>query len=218
MLPRAHTYLPPRFKTFIARSPWSLVTLSAVLLATSGCNTAPSRTTTGAGTGAATGAVIGGVAGNSGTAVLGGAAAGAVVGGLIGAAQDARERRDQERLSQERAYQQELARRRAEEARMRAEMEEEVAVAQGFRISDIELREAQGRLDNAAGRLARLQAERDAALARKRALDEAQQRLLDTEAEIARLEEELARLRDGEITPPAGGNRPDPIDDFPPSP
>ena len=123
------------------------------------------------------------------------AAAGAIVGGIVGLTQEIKERKEQDRLAQERAYQQELSRKRAEEAKLKAAMDEELAAAQGFRISDMELTEAQGRVENASERLKRLQDERAAAIAKKKALDEANERLLTTEAEIARLEEELARLK-----------------------
>jgi len=72
---------------------------------------------------------------------------------------------------------------------------EELAIAQGFQISDLELNEAKQKVDSASSRLAKLRDERNAALAKKKSLDEAQEKLLTTEAEIARLEEELARLK-----------------------
>ena len=173
--------------------------LAAVLLGASGCAVAPSKTVTGAGTGAGAGAVVGGVAGsasgNTSQGVLAGAAAGAIIGGLIGLSQEYKERKEQDRLAQERAYQQDLSKKRSEEAKAKAEMDEELAVAQGFRISDMELNEAQKKVDDANGRLAKLREERNAALSKKKALDEAQEKLLTTEAEVARLEEELARLR-----------------------
>lgn len=173
---------------------------SAILM--SGCSSgvAPSKTTTGAGVGALGGGAVGAAVGNNSsmgttTGILGGAAAGAIVGGIVGLTQEIKERKEQDRLAQERAYQQELSRKRAEEAKLKAAMDEELAAAQGFRISDMELAEAQGRVENAADRLKRLQDERAAAIAKKKALDEANERLLTTEAEIARLEEELARLK-----------------------
>ena len=52
-----------------------------------------------------------------------------------------------QRLAQERAYQQELAKKRAEEARVRASMDEELAIAEGFRISDLELNDAKKKLE-----------------------------------------------------------------------
>jgi len=176
-----------------------LTSVFTVFLAT-GCQVAPSKTVSGAGTGLGAGAVVGGLAsgatgGNTSQGVLAGAAAGAVIGGLIGLTQEVKERKEQDRLAQERAYQQELAKKRGEEAKAKAELDEELAIAQGFQISDLELNEARQKVDNASSRLAKLREERNAALAKKKSLDEAQEKLLATEAEIARLEEELARLK-----------------------
>lgn len=183
---------------------------TAVALAgLTGCSSgvAPSKTATGAGTGAAIGGIGGAVVGNnssmgSTTGIVGGAAAGALIGGIVGAIQDAKDRREQDRLAQERAYQQELAKRRAEEAKLKATMDEELAIAEGFRISDLELNEATKKAEAASERLKKLRDERSAALAKKKALDEAHEKTLNTEAEIARLEEELARLKGEDI--PAG--------------
>lgn len=185
--------------------PRLLVSLAgtAVIIAVAGCQVAPSKTVSGAGTGAAGGAVVGGLvggaSGNTSQGVLAGAGAGAIIGGIVGLTQEMKERKEQDRLAQERAYQQELARKRAEEAKNRALLDEELAVAQGFQISDLELNEAQKKVDSAANRLARLREERNAALAKKKALDEANEKLLSTEAEIVRLEEELARLKNAPI-------------------
>jgi hypothetical protein len=174
-----------------------------------GCQSgvAPSKTATGAGTGAMIGAAGGAVVGSnsnmgSGAGLVGGAAAGALIGGIVGMVQDAKDRREQDRLAQERAFQQEKAKRLQEEAKTKAALEEELAIAEGFRISDLELNEAKRKLDSAADRLKKLQAERNAALAKKKELDDAQAKTLSTEAEIARLEEELARLK-GETVPGA---------------
>lgn len=175
--------------------------LALSLLGASGCSSvAPSKTTKGAGTGAMAGGIAGAVVGNNSsmgttTGVLGGVAAGAIVGGIVGMVQDAKEKKEQDRLAQERAYSQDLARRRKEEAQRKAATEEELAVAQGFRISEMELSDAQRKLDDANNRLKKLQAERTTALNKKKSLDEAHERLLSTEAEIARLEEELNRLK-----------------------
>jgi hypothetical protein len=179
------------------------------VLSWSGCSSvAPSRTATGAGTGAVVGGLGGAVVGNnSGLGTGAGAAigvgAGALIGGIVGMVQDAKDRKEQDRLAQERAYQQELAKKRSVEARMKAESDEELAIAQGFRISDIELTDAQKKKENADERLKRLRDERAGALAKKKALDDAHDKTLQTEAEIARLEEELARLKgDAPITKP----------------
>jgi hypothetical protein len=141
----------------------------------SGCSSgvAPSKTTSGAATGAAIGGIGGAVIGNnssmgSTTGILGGAALGAITGGIVGMVQEAKDRKEQDRLSQERAYQQELAKKRAEEAKRKAAEDEELAIAQGFRISDMELNEAQKITDHTADRLKKLQSEKAAALARKK--------------------------------------------------
>jgi len=146
------------------------------------------------------GAAVGGLGagatgGNTSTGVLAGAAAGAIIGGVVGMVKDAKERKEQDRLAQERAYQQELARKRADEARRKAAIDEELAVSQGFRISEMELTDAQSKVEQASGRLQKLKDEYASALKKKRDLDEANERLLVTEAEIARMEEELARLK-----------------------
>jgi hypothetical protein len=78
-------------------------------------------------------------------------------------------------------------------------MDEELAIAEGFRISDLELNDAKKKLESASDRLKKLRDERSAALAKKKELDDAHEKTLTTEAEIARLEEELARLK-GEET------------------
>jgi hypothetical protein len=199
----------------------TLIGTAIALAGMTGCSSSgapPSKTATGAGTGAGVGAVAGGLGAaamgsNPNAGILAGAAGGAIIGGLIGLSQEIKDRKEQDRLAQERAYQQDLAKKRAEEARNKAEMDEEIAVAQGFKISEMELNEAQKKLDDATSRLKSLQAERSQALARKKALDDAHEKLLSTEAEIARLEEELARLKGdgGRGTParsapaPAGG-------------
>lgn len=190
------------------RAPRKLIACGTALAlaALTGCSSvAPSKTTTGAGTGAVLGGVGGAVIGNNssmgtGTGALAGAGAGALIGGIVGMVQDAKDRREQDRLAQERAYQQELAKKRAEEAKLKASLDEELAIAEGFRISDMELNDAKRTLERANERLKKLRDERAAALQKKKELDEAHEKTLSTEAEIARLEEELARLK-GEDVP-----------------
>jgi len=187
-----------------------LITFSSALAVAglAGCSSsgvAPSKTASGAGTGALIGGAGGAVVGNNssmgtGAGLVGGAAAGALIGGIVGMVQDAKDRREQDRLSQERAYGQELAKKRAEEAKLKAAMDEELAIAEGFRISDLELDDAKKKRDGTLERLKKLQTERSAALARKKELDEAQEKTVTTEAEIARLEEELARLKGDEAS------------------
>lgn len=175
--------------------------LAVAMLALSGCGgVTPSKTATGAGVGGAAGAVGGAVIGNNsslgtGTGAAVGAVGGALVGGIIGMVQDAKDRKEQDRLAQERAYQQDVAKRRSEEARKRAEAEEEVAAAQGFKITDIELSDAQKKRETAEAHLKRLKDEKASALARKKTLDSDRDKTLQTEAEIAKMEEELARLK-----------------------
>src|SRR5581483_9656346 len=116
-----------------------------------GCSSvAPSKTASGAGTGAVIGGLGGAVAGansslGTGTGALAGAGAGAIVGGIVGMVQDARDRKEQDRLAQERAFMQEQAKKKAEEAKLKAEVDEELAISQGFRISDIELNDAKSK-------------------------------------------------------------------------
>jgi coproporphyrinogen III oxidase-like Fe-S oxidoreductase len=178
------------------------------LIGLTGCSSsgvAPSKTASGAGTGALIGGAGGAVIGNNssmgtGAGLVGGAAAGALIGGIVGMVQDAKDRKEQDRLAQERAYQQDRAKRLAEEAKLKAAMEEELAIAEGFRISDLELNDAKKKLEERAEKLKKLKDERAAALAKKKELDDAHEKTLQTEAEIARLEEELARLK-GEEAP-----------------
>ena len=192
-------FFPHRFSPAFQKL--TVIGTAVAVLALTGCTgVAPSKTTTAAATGAAVGGLGGAVVGNnssigSGAGIVGGAVAGALIGGVVGMVQEAHERKEQDRLSQERAYQQELARKRAQEAKIKSEMDEELAIAQGFRISDMELADAQKKKEDADERLKRLRDERSGALARKKSLDELKEKQLSDEAEIARLEEELARLK-----------------------
>lgn len=202
------------FQTVTLRRIIALGTAVAVMGVT-GCSSgvAPSKTASGAGTGALIGGAGGAIAGNNssmgtGTGLVGGAAAGAIIGGIVGMVQDAKDRKEQDRLAQERAYQQELAKRRAEEAKLKASMDEELAIAEGFRISDLELNEAKKKFESTADRLKRLRDERSAALAKKKELDDTLEKTLSAEAEIARLEEEIARLKGDEGPKKAEGSSP----------
>src|SRR5215207_2436719 len=188
---------------------------AVALVGVTGCSSgvAPSKTASGAGTGALIGGAGGAIAGNNssmgtGTGLVGGAAAGALIGGIVGMVQDAKDRKEQDRLAQERAYQQELAKRRTEEAKLKASMDEELAIAEGFRISDLELNDAKKKLESASDRLKKLRDERAAALAKKKELDDAHEKTLSTEAEIARLEEELARLKGDDVQKKGEGGVP----------
>lgn len=182
------------------RSHLALSSLLTIALL-SGCQVAPSKTAKGATTGAVGGAIAGAVIGNntgSGNSASGaaiGGAAGALAGAAVGLVQDMKDRSAQDQLAQERAYQQEVARKKQEDARMREQMDEELAIAQGFRITDAELDDAQRRADETSSRLAELKAEREWALNRKKELDDREARIAAEKAEIARLEAELAELR-----------------------
>ncbi len=188
------------------------------MIGLTGCSSsgvAPSKTASGAGTGALIGGAGGAVVGNNssmgtGAGLVGGAAAGALIGGIVGMVQDAKDRKEQDRLAQERAYQQDRAKRLAEEAKLKASMEEELAIAEGFRISDLELNDAKKKLEERSEKLKKLKDERSAALAKKKELDDAHEKTLQTEAEIARLEEELARLK-GEDAPKKTDTPPAPV-------
>lgn len=181
---------------------------AVALIGLTGCSSgvAPSRTVSGAGTGALVGAGGGALVGSSssmgtGTGAAIGAGAGAIVGGIVGMVQDARDRKEQDRLAQERAYQQELAKKRQEEVKLRAEMDEELAIAQGFRISDLELNDATKKMEVANEKLKKLMDEKAGALARKKQLDETREKTLAAEAKAAQLEEELARLKGDDALP-----------------
>jgi len=185
------------------------VVISALVFG-SGCSSTTSKPMSGAGTGAAAGAALGGIAasasgGNTGQGILIGGTAGAIIGGLIGLSQEMKEKSEQDRLAQERAYQQELARRRAEEAKRKAAMDEELAIAQGFQISDYELQQIQEQARERDEKLKELRAKRAEALARKKALDDANEKILSASAEIEYLERELAELSGEETSEEEAG-------------
>ncbi len=183
---------------------------TVAVLGWSGCSSvAPSPAAKSAAVGTAIGAGTGAIVGNnssmgSTTGILGGAALGALAGGIVGMVQEAKDRKEQDRLSQERAYQQERAKRLSEDAKAKAAQDEELAIAQGFRISDMELNEAQKKTDETTERLKKLRDERAAAIARKKSLDELHEKQLSNEAEAAKLEEELARLKGEDPSGKAG--------------
>ena len=183
-------------KRSMAIKQWVCLGTAFSILGLTGCGSvAPSKTATGAGTGAAVGALGGAAVGanssmGTGVGAVGGAAAGALIGGVIGLVQDARDRKEQDSLSQQRAYQQELAKKKLEEARIKAEMDEEIAAQQGFQISDRELAEQRAKREDVAARLKKLQDEKAGALARKKQLDDDREKTLADEAKVAQLEEE----------------------------
>ena len=97
-------------------------------------------------------------------------------------------------------------------------MDEELAIAQGFRISDIELNDAKKKLETASERLKKLQDERSGALAKKKELDDAREKTLTTEAKIAQIEEELARLKNDDTQIPAQSSNAAPKKNSPAAP
>ncbi len=163
---------------------------------------AASKTVKGAGTGAAIGAVGGLVTGQDTGGLLAAGAAGAAIGATVGAIQQNKENKRQDTLAQQRAYNQAIAMQKRAIDKEKAELQEELEIAEGFRISNAELEEMSGRAESAEERLKALQAVRQAAIDRKKALDEMEQREKDALAEIARLEKELAALESesGSIT------------------
>jgi hypothetical protein len=136
--------------------------------------------------------------------VVGGAAAGAIIGGAIGAIQQARSNREQDLLAQERAYNAEQSARRRTEAQQKLAMEEELAVKKGFLITDLEMTEQERRTAEAEARLKAAREEYNAALAKTKKLDELKEKQITTEAEAAKVEEMIRRLRGDELpTTPA---------------
>ena len=91
-------------------------------------------------------------------------------------------------------YNQAIAMQKRAIEKEKAALQEELEIAEGFRISDAELEEMAGRAETAEERLKALQVRRQAAIDKKKALDEMVQREKDALAEIDRLEKELAAL------------------------
>jgi predicted RNase H-like nuclease (RuvC/YqgF family) len=155
---------------------------------------AASKTVKGAGTGAAVGAVGGLLTGQDAGGIAAMGAAGAAIGATIGAIQESKERKRQDTLAQQRAYNQAIAMQKRSIDKEKATLQEELDIAEGFRISNEELEEMTGRAETAEDRLKILQAKRQAAIDRKKSLEEAEERERDALAEIERLEKELAEL------------------------
>ena len=176
-------------KTIIA-----LVSLFLMTIQWGCAGPAASKTVKGAGTGAAVGAIGGAITGQDTGGIVAAGAAGAIVGATIGAIQEGKERKRQDTLAQQRAYNQAIAMQKRAIDKEKATLQEELDIAEGFRISDEELDEMAGRAETAEGRLKVLQAKRQAAIDRKNALEEAEERERDALAEIERLEKELAEL------------------------
>ena len=166
-----------------------------VLLFQFGCaGPAASKTTKGAATGAIVGGLGGLATGQSGGTTAALAGGGALIGGVVGAIQDGNERKQQETMAQQRAYSAAVARQKQQVAKAKAVLQEELEVAEGFRITENEINEMTDRAETAEGRLKALQAKKQAAIDRKKLLDEMEEREKEALAEIERLERELAEL------------------------
>ena len=186
------------WKSALPSTPIVLLAAAAVLF-NSGCaGPAASKTVKGAGTGAVAGAIGGAVLGDGSAGDIATAGlAGAAIGGVIGAVQQGRENRRQDTLAQQRAYNQAIAMQKRAQEKEKAELQEELEIAEGFRITKEELEEMTSRAETAESRLKALQARRDAAIQRKRELDELEEREKEALAEASRLERELSELEGG---------------------
>lgn len=186
------------WKSALPSTPIVLVAAAAVLF-NSGCaGPAASKTVKGAGTGAVAGAIGGAVLGDGSAGDIATAGlAGAAIGGVIGAVQQGRENKRQDTLAQQRAYNQAIAMQKRAQEKEKAELQEELEIAEGFRITKEELEEMTSRAETAESRLKALQARRDAAIQRKRELDELEEREKEALAEATRLERELSELEGG---------------------
>ena len=177
------------------------ITLAACLAASSGfqgCQTSP--TTTGAKKGAVVGAVTGAVVGHQSDERLKGAAiggaTGAAIGGVIGMAKEAKQRRQQEQVAQERAHQQELARMREIEAREKMIREEKRAIIEGLNITDRELELAEDGARETEARLNELRERVNAAKNKRKTFEDVKAQQIANEEEIRRLEEQLRQLEE----------------------
>ncbi len=148
--------------------------------------------------GAALGALIGVAAGDAGKGAAIGAVSGLVLGGAVGHSKDVRENEEaryQERLGQERAYQQEVVGIRERESREARERAESLSIQQGYNITPREVRAAQKRADEAESRLKKLEAEVAASKIRDNSLQIAIEREKSAEAKIRELEAQLEVLK-----------------------
>src|SRR5690606_3519280 len=119
-----------------------ILLLATALLFQAGCAGPPaSKTVKGAGIGGTVGATGAPAPGQDlgGIAAVG--AAGAVVGAAIGAVQERRENKRQDTLAQQRAYNQAIAMQKRAIEQEKAALQEELAIAEGFRITQEELDE-----------------------------------------------------------------------------
>jgi outer membrane lipoprotein SlyB len=165
----------------------SLCLINSILFF-SGCTTSQLENHLNTKKAAAIGALIGATAG----AIVGhqsgdeaeGAALGAIIGGgtgaLIGHSKDKKE-----------AHQQKMARIQAQQARIKAERDEQLALIQGQSLSQIELEQAKIKADTAEKRLKVLEEQKKLALIRYNQFQRTEKRRLAAEAEIKKLEDEF---------------------------
>lgn len=187
-------------KKALISTPIALLAAVALVFQTGCAGPAASKTVKGGTTGAAVGAVGGLLTGQDMGGVAAAGAAGAVVGTVIGAVAQGRENKRQDTLAQQRAYNQAIAMQKRAQEKEKAQLQEDLEIAEGFRITSEELDEMTSRAQTAEERLAVLQKRRDAAIERKRDLDELEEREREALAEAARLEKELSELEGGTST------------------
>lgn len=185
------------WKKALATTPLVFAAAAALVFQTGCAGPAASKTVRGATTGAAVGAVGGLVTGQDAGGIATAGLAGAAVGTVIGAVAQGRESRRQDTLAQQRAYNQAIAMQKRAQEKEKSQLQEELEIAEGFRITQEELDEMSSRAESAEEQLAILQKKRNDAIARKRDLEDLEEREREALAEAARLEKELADLEGG---------------------
>lgn len=189
-------------KNALVSTPLALLATAALVFQTGCAGPAASKTVKGATVGGTVGAVGGLIAGEDAGGIATAGLAGAAIGTVVGAVQQGRENKRQDTLAQQRAYNQAIAMQKRAQEKEKTQLQEELEIAEGFRITAEELDEMTSRAETAEERLAVLQKKRDAAIERKRDLDELEKREREALDEAARLERELAELEGGtSITP-----------------
>jgi len=183
----------------VTNSPKILVAALACVLIVfqSGCaGPAASKPLKGAGTGALIGAGGGAIAGGDAATIAGLGAAGAAIGATVGMIQQSNERKRQDTLAQQRAYNQAIAMQKRKLDKAKTDLQEELDIAEGMRISATELNEMTARAESAEEQLKALQARKNAAIERKKQLDELVKREKEAKEEIERLAQELRKLEE----------------------
>lgn len=187
-------------KNALISTPIAIMAVVALLFQSGCAGPAASKTVKGATMGGAVGAVGGLIAGEDAGGIATAGVAGAAIGTVIGAVAQGRENKRQDTLAQQRAYNQAIAMQKRAQEKEKAQLHEELEIAEGFRITEEELDEMTSRAETAEEQLAILQKRRDDAIERKRQLDELEEREKEALAEATRLEKELAELEGGTTT------------------